>query len=127
MRSASLEGERHHRSAAEQIEYWASLGRDLAAFLDPDKLLDVVSGLATLRVESVNVSAVAPEQVFADLERQRRSGQLSKAVSQAAVRYQASQTHPGCLDAISADGTRCVGRFQHGAFIALDEAAVSSS
>lgn len=127
MRSASLEGARHHRSAAEQIEYWASLGRDLGAFLDPDKLLDVASGLATLRVESVSVSAVAPEQVFAELDRQRRSGQLSKAVSQSPVRYQASQTHPGCLDAISADGTRRVGRFQHGAFVALDEAAVSSS
>jgi hypothetical protein len=69
------------------------------------------------------MSAVDPEQVFAALERQRRSGQLSKAVSQAAVRYQASQAHPGCLDAISADGTRCVGRFQHGAFVPLDAAA----
>jgi hypothetical protein len=71
------------------------------------------------------MSAVDPEQVFAALERQRRSGQLSKAVSQAAVRYQASQAHPGCLDAISADGTRCVGRFQDGAFVPLDAAAAT--
>ena len=68
------------------------------------------------------MGTVDPEQVFAALERQRRSGQLSKAVSQAAVRYQASQAHPGCLDAISADGTRCVGRFQDGTVVPLDAA-----
>ncbi len=66
------------------------------------------------------MTAVDPEQVFVALERQRRSGQLSAAVSQAAVRYQASQTQPGYLEAISADGMRCVGRFQHGVFVPLD-------
>jgi len=61
MQSATLAGARHHRSAAEQIEYWAMLGRQVAGVLDPDKLLDVLSGLAGLRVEPVTSAAVAPE------------------------------------------------------------------
>ena len=73
------------------------------------------------------MTAVDPEQVCVALERQRRSGQLSAAVSQAAVRYQASQAQPGYLEAISADGTRCVGRFQHGVFVPLDAAASGRS
>jgi hypothetical protein len=43
MRSAALAGAREHRSAAEQIEYWAALGQQVAGILDPDKLLDVAS------------------------------------------------------------------------------------
>jgi hypothetical protein len=47
MRRAALAGARHHRSAAQQIEYWASLGREVAALLDPDRLLAVQAGLAS--------------------------------------------------------------------------------
>jgi hypothetical protein len=109
MQSATLAGARHHRSAAEQIEYWAMLGRQVAGVLDPDKLLDVLSGLAGLRVEPVTSAAVAPEQAFAALEQQRRSGQLSVSVSTAALRYQASSTQPGFLEEIASDGRRRLG------------------
>lgn len=51
MESAALVGARHHRSAAEQIEFWAALGRQVARVLNPDSLLDG-----------------APEQVFAALD-----------------------------------------------------------
>jgi hypothetical protein len=51
MESAALVGARHHRSAAEQIEHWAALGRQVARVLNPDSLLDG-----------------APEQVFAALD-----------------------------------------------------------
>jgi len=39
IRRAALAGARHHRSAAQQIEYWAALGQDVAALLDTDLLL----------------------------------------------------------------------------------------
>ena len=120
MQSATLAGARHHRSAAEQIEYWATLGRQVAGVLDPDKLLDVLSGLAALRVEPVSTAAVAPEQVFAALEQQRRSGQLGGAVSSAALRYQASTTQPGFLEEVASDGRRRLGQFRHGVFDPLE-------
>ena len=123
MQSATLAGARHHRSAAEQIEYWATLGRQVAGVLDPDKLLDVLSGLAAVRVEPVTTAAVAPEQAFAALEQQRRSGQLSRAVSSAALRYQACTAHPGFLEEIASDGRRRLGQFRHGMFEPVKESA----
>ena len=120
MQSATLAGARHHRSAAEQIEYWATLGRQVAGVLDPDKLLDVLSGLAALRVEPVTTAAVAPEQVFGALEQQRRSGELVGAVSSASLRYQASTTHPGFLEEVASDGKRRLGQFRHGVFDPLE-------
>ena len=123
MQSATLAGARHHRSAAEQIEYWATLGRQVAGVLDPDKLLDVLSGLAAVRVEQVTTAAVGAEQAFAALEQQRRSGQLSGAVSSAALRYQASTAHPGFLEEIASDGRRRLGQFRHGVFEPVKEGA----
>lgn len=121
MQRATLAGARHHRSAAEQIEYWATLGRQVAGVLDPDKLLDVLAGLAAVRVEPVTTAAVAPEQVFAALEQQRRSGELSGAVSSAVLRYQASTAHPGFLEEINPSGRRRLGQFRHGVFEPLEE------
>lgn len=86
MRSAALAGSRHQRSAAQQIEGWASLGREVAAILDPDRLLAVPMGLAQLRVEPVSAAPVDPEQVFSALENDRRSGGLVDAVSASEVR-----------------------------------------
>lgn len=123
MQSATLAGARHHRSAAEQIEYWATLGRQVAGVLDPDKLLDVLSGLAAVRVEPVTTADVAPEQAFAALEQQRSSGQLSGAVSSAALRYQVSTAHPGFLEEIASDGRRRLGQFRHGVFEPVEESA----
>ena len=120
MRSAALAGARHHRSAAQQIEYWASLGREVAALLDPDRLLAVQAGLARLRVEPVTVASVIPEQVFAALEADRSSGVLANSVSSALVRYQACSSRPGYLERLDRDGSRSVGRFANGEFLACE-------
>lgn len=116
MRSASLAGARQHRSAAQQIEYWAALGRAVADHLDPDRLLAVQAGLARLTVEPVTASPLVAEKVFTALEADRAGGALRDAVSSASVRYQASVACPGLLERIDADGQRSVGRFIHGVF-----------
>jgi len=116
MQSASLAGSRHHRSATEQIEYWASLGRQVAGFVDPDTLLDVAAGLARLKVEPILAQPVSPEAVFAAVEADRGSGLLSQKVSTAAIRYQASRAHPGYLERIDRNGERTLGTFDDGVF-----------
>ena len=123
MRRAALAGALHHRSAAQQIEYWAALGQDVAALLDPDLLLDVKAGLARLRVEPVRAAAVAPESVFAGLDAQRQSGSLAASVSTAPVRYQACPSRPGLLERIESDGSRSTGSFEGGVFRPYDAAA----
>ena len=109
MRRAALAGARHHRSAAQQIEYWVTLGQDVAALLDPDLLLDVKAGLARLRVEPVRAAAVAPESVFAAIDAQRQNGSLAASVSTASERYQACPSRPGLLERIDNEGNRTAG------------------
>jgi hypothetical protein len=120
MRSAALAGALHHRSAAQQIECWASLGREVAALLDPDRLLAVQAGLARLHVEPVTAPSVIPQQVFAALEADRSSGVLANSVSSAPVRYQACSSRPGYLERLDRDGSRSVGRFANGEFLACE-------
>ena len=54
--------------ADQQIKYWAALGQEVAALLNPVLLLDVKAGLTRLRVETVRATAVAPESVFASFD-----------------------------------------------------------
>lgn len=127
MQRATLAGARHHRSAAEQIEYWATLGQQVAGVLDPDKLLDVLTGLSALKVEPIATAAVDPEQAFEALEQQRLSGQLSQSVGSASLRYQASRAQPGLLEELNPNGTRRLGRFCNGLFEPLEGSALSST
>jgi hypothetical protein len=121
MQAASVAGARLHRSAAEQVEYWASLGRQISRFVDPDTLLEIAAGLACIKVEPTVAPPIDPEAVFATVETDRRSGELSKKVTTAAIRYQASVTHPGYLEQIDKNGTSHVGTFHNGVFTPLRE------
>lgn len=116
MARAVASGRLQYRSAAEQIEYWAELGRQVATRLSPREVLALSTGLMAVRVEPLVSEPVAPESVFAALEQDRASGVLAQNVTRSAVRYQASTTRPGLLEQIGADGQVRVGRFQGGVF-----------
>lgn len=77
MKAAELTAGRFHRSTAEQIEFWAELGRSVADTLDPDVMLSVKSGLSKIKVESVYGIPVDPDEVFRTLENARKNGTLS--------------------------------------------------
>lgn len=47
-------------SAAQQVEYWAALGRQVGEWLDPEQLLEVKTGLGRLKLEPVRAAAVDP-------------------------------------------------------------------
>jgi len=118
MQAAGLTAKRFHRSAAEQIEYWAELGRSVSSTLDPDVLLSVVSGLTKIKTEPVYSPNINPNDVFDALERERTDNTLSKQVTESSIRYQASTNHPGYLEQIEANGNITVGTFENGQFIA---------
>ncbi len=120
MERAVEAGARHHRSAAQQIEYWAALGQQVAGLVDPDSLLAVQCGVARLKVEPIQGTPVSSQDVFAALDADRRSGSLATAVTTAAERYQASRQHPGLLERIGPDGSRAVGQFRDGRFQAQE-------
>ena len=117
MQAAALAGKRNHRSTAEQIEYWAEMGRKVTAFLSPVDLLSVSSGLAYLKIESVYSEPVSPDEVFQELELDRVNGNLPQKVTGSAISYQVSLAHPGYLEQIGRDGSITIGRFSEGEFI----------
>jgi hypothetical protein len=121
MRAAALIGEQQHRSAAGQVEYWASLGRKIARQVNPDALLDVAAGLARIKVEPIVGQPVDPNAVFSVVEAHRHAGTLAQEVTTATPTYQASPTHPGYLEQIDKQGKRTVGTFQDGVFTPLNE------
>lgn len=126
MESAKQFGQIHHRSAAEQIEYWALLGQRVSRILDPETLLDLAAGLVRLRLEPVVQAGVDPQQVFDALDADRVSGALQSAVTRAPLRYQASEEHPGYLEQISASGQRHVGQFVDGVFRPLSGSGIEA-
>jgi hypothetical protein len=123
MEAAARSGKRLHRSAAEQVEYWADIGRTVDASVSPDSLLEVATGLARLKVIPVIATPVDPVEVFARLERDRSTGRLADSVASGGFRYQASSQFPGKLERIDAEGQVTVGVFANGEFTVVSELA----
>jgi len=121
MLAAETTARRFHRSTAEQIEYWAELGRSVASTLNPDVLLSVSAGLSRLQVEPVKFDPIDAGSVFASLEDQRKKGLLQHNVTSSPRRYQASLIQPGYLECIDVDGNVTIGQFKNGEFIVLSK------
>ena len=117
MKAAKLTGKRFHRSTAEQIEYWADIGRKVSTVLDPDTLISITAGLAQVKVEPIYGKPIDPDEVFNLLETQRQQGSLTQVVTSSAIKYQSSLTHPGYLEQIDQDGNVLVGQFKNGEFV----------
>jgi len=108
------------RSVPKQIEFWATLGKAVQNVIDYSDVIAVTQGLKKISVQPVESPTAAPTDVFADLERGRKSGALAKSVTTAAVYYETSRSRPGMIDRVnSATGERRTGRFQKGKFQAI--------
>jgi len=110
----------HKRTASEQIEYWADLGKSVSKIIDSETLIAVKSGLVKLTVERVNAETIDPTDVFNQLERQRESGELSHKVTSTSLKYQASKEYPGLLEQVDSEGNHTIGNFNNGKFVALN-------
>ncbi len=121
---ASISGKLLHRSTAEQIEYWADIGRSMANVITPELLLQVYAGVAKVKVVKVPGPYIEPDALFADLENDRKSGALQENLTASSVKYQASSLYQGKLERIDRDGTITVGLFENGDFKPLQEMPV---
>ena len=119
MQAAASTARRFHRSTAEQIEYWADIGRKTSEVIDPDTLLSLVSGLIRLKVEPVDNVVLDPESIFRAMEDERDAGTLGESMSCNKVKYQVSISHPGYLERVDAEGIAKIGRFIDGKFSSL--------
>lgn len=66
---------------------------------------------------------IDPDEVFAKVEEDRKSGELLEKVTTAKIRYYASRHH-GCLEQINTiPGERRLGKLSNGVFTSHDEDA----
>ena len=121
MESARIVGAQHHRSASEQVEYWAAIGRAVQGVVDPDTLVSLTCGLVRLNVEPVVSEPADPMAVFDSLEQDRANGRLADQVVGKSVHYQASKDFPGYLEQLSPAGEVTVGQFIQGEFHPLGD------
>ncbi|MCK5356510.1 MAG: hypothetical protein KAJ63_15445 [Methyloprofundus sp.] len=121
MQAAKLTGKRFHRSTAEQIEYWADIGRKVSTVLDPDTLISIATGLTQVKVEPIYGKPIDPDDVFNLLVAQQQQGTLTQAVTGSAFKYQSSLTQPGYLERIDQNGNTLVGQFENGEFVSTEE------
>jgi hypothetical protein len=118
MNEAGIIGKDMHRSATQQLEYWADMGRQLEGLLSTNDIIKIKSGMAQLRVDSVSNTPIDPDSVFDTIERDRLSGALASKVTNAKIpRYQASVTYKGYLEQIAPNGSKRIGTFTGGKFV----------
>lgn len=120
MTAAQSAGIMHKRTASEQIEYWADLGKSVSKFINPETLIAFKSGLAKLTVEKIKADVIDPDDIFQKLNRERVSGELAAKVTTTKLKYQASEQYPGLLEQVDGEGNHTVGNFNNGKFIALN-------
>ena len=120
MGAASVASSSQHRSAAEQIEHWADIGRKVSDLIHHEALLAINAGLMKITLEETPEVNVDPSDLFAGLERDRDSGALSEATAANTIRYQASTAQPDLLEQVHPNGRVLVGQFIIGEFLAND-------
>ena len=119
MDAASLAGATLHRSAAQQIEYWASIGRQLSSIVDPESLMAIKAGLMSIQVQKSPSVVVDADALFSAFDADIASGAISQLIAAQKPKYQASAKYPGKLEKVLRDGSIIVGQFENGIFTEL--------
>lgn len=118
MQSATAVGALMHRSAAEQIEYWASLGQKVSDILSPDVLLTISAGLTKISVSPTVDPVIDFDDVMLEVEMCTNSGELTQTIANNTVKYQVSVNRPNFLEQVQPNGTVIIGYFKNGEFVA---------
>ncbi len=119
--AAEREGKLQKRSIPKQIEFWAELGKSVERVIEHADVFAVLQGLKKINVEPAASVTAASDDVFSALEKSRKNGELTNAVTTAAVYYEASTERPGLLDRVNTvTGKRCSGQFRDGKFKVLE-------
>ena len=117
---AEREARIENRSKAKQLEYWAKLGRAISSKLNLADAIAVTQGVKEIRLEfpqPLQSNPMNTDDIFNDLESDRKKGTLSQKVTSARIYYEASLCKEGYLDKVdSVTGKRETGQFEDGEF-----------
>jgi len=121
VRHAAAEGQVHRRSTPKQIEYWAEIGRAVAGEVSAEDLIAILQGIRRVKVKPVVPEAVTSDDLWAEVDQARESGELSRSIARGRTVYQAAVDKPGYLEAIYPGGMREIGQFRNGRFEAVSD------
>ena len=117
---AEREARIENRSKAKQLEYWAKLGRAISSKLNLADAIAVTQGVKEIKLEfpqPLQSNPIDTDDIFNDLESDRKKGTLSQKVTSARIYYEASLCREGYLDKVdSVTGKRETGQFEDGEF-----------
>jgi len=115
---AELHGALEHRSAPKQLEYWANLGKLVAAKLKPEDSLALLQGFMDVRLVESDPADFDMDDILSSLETDRSTGTLANAVSESAFRYGIDPDNPTQLVRMDRKGTHKINEktlLEHGA------------
>lgn len=121
VRHAAAEGQVHRRSTPKQIEYWAEIGRAVAGEVSAEDLIAILQGIRRVKVKPVVPEAVTSDDLWAEVDQARESGELSRSIARGRTVYQVAVDKPGYLEAIYPGGMREIGQFRNGRFEAVSD------
>ncbi len=105
------------RSAAKQVEYWAIIGRVVEKNLIPQQVNELLQEKIEILVRPLKSQSVDFEEVFGQLEADRKSGKLTSQVVSGSEWFRMSEKHPGLLEKQTSDGQILVGKIENGVFV----------
>tara|TARA_R110000823_G_C15887631_1_gene495727 strand:- start:136 stop:432 length:297 start_codon:yes stop_codon:yes gene_type:complete len=82
VRYAAAEGRVHRRSTPKQIEYWAEIGRAVSRDVSAEDLIAILQGIRCLKVEVAVSETVTSDELWAEVDQARDSGELSRWIAQ---------------------------------------------
>jgi len=110
-------GDVHKRSVSKQLEFWAELGKIAEQNLTRQQVDDLLHGRAKVETKPLESVYVGFNDIFNELENDRKNGTLASQVVTSSEWYRLSEKHPGFLEKINRSGDIIIGTIQDGKFI----------
>jgi len=115
--SAESVGDTYKRSVSKQVEFWAELGKVAEQNLTMQEIDDLLRGRAKVEIMPLASSSVDFNDVFNELEQDRKSGALVSQVVTSPEWYRLSRKHQGYLEKVLRSGDVQVGKIENGKFV----------
>ena len=118
LEEAEKQTKQSFRSVPKQIEFWASIGKEVESSMTPADIVALANGEVEIKISRKKSEPVDFDKVFSDIEADRKSGKLSAKMVQGDVWYEESKEYPDLLVRVS-NGKKELGKFKDGKFQAI--------
>lgn len=116
--AAKTEGALNTRSAPEQIQFWARIGKAIQGSLTSNDLLSLIAGTVNVKLVPKEAPYIDPMSILDEPNAGAANHRTQVLAMKPGYAYQASSLHPGKLEKVYPDGRIEFGLFENGQFVA---------